>query len=422
MRIVESKDAGPLLRKLVDRGTRGLASVDKAVQRIVADVRRGGDKALLRHAKKLDGIADGAPLRVSAEEMQKAWDNTPEPLRAALEAAAKSIRQFAEWQKPQSWQREWTPGVRVGQLVRALDSVGCYAPGGRYPLPSTILMTVIPAQVAGVERIVVVSPKPRRETLAAAGMLGVKEFYRIGGAQAVAALAYGTETIPRVDKIVGPGNLYVTAAKKQVAFDCAIDMLAGPTEVLIYSDTSDPACIAADLIAQAEHDPESSAVFLTTKSELASSVADEVASRCRKNPAAQRALDANGVILVATSRDEALEIANRIAPEHITVDAGDAEFIRHAGSIFVGEFSPQPVGDYCSGPNHVLPTGGAARSRGGLSVNDFLKAITVQELTSAGVKRVAETAMTLAAAEGLRGHAEAVQVRLNRTGGRRANA
>jgi histidinol dehydrogenase len=238
----------------------------------------------------------------------------------------------------------------------------------------------------------------------------------------VAALAYGTETIPRVDKIVGPGNLYVTAAKKQVAFDCAIDMLAGPTEVLIYSDTSDPACIAADLIAQAEHDPESSAVFLTTQSKLASSVANEVASRCRKNPAAQRALDANGVILVARSRDEALEIANRIAPEHITVDAGDAEFIRHAGSIFVGEFSPQPVGDYCSGPNHVLPTGGAARSRGGLSVNDFLKAITVQELTSAGVKRVAETAMTLAAAEGLRGHAEAVQVRLNRTGGRRANA
>jgi histidinol dehydrogenase len=289
-------------------------------------------------------------------------------------------------------------------------------------LPSTLLMTVIPAQVAGVERIVVVSPKPQRETLAAASMLGVKEFYRIGGAQAVAALAYGTESIARVDKIVGPGNLYVTAAKKLVAFDCAIDMLAGPTEALIFSETGDPPCIAADLIAQAEHDPESTAVFLTTNRELAKSVADELTRRARKNPAADRALRANGFIMVASSRAEALEIANRIAPEHITVDPGDAEYIRHAGSIFVGPFSAQPVGDYCSGPNHVLPTGTAARWRGGLSVADFVKAITVQELTSAGVKRLSETAMTLAAAEGLQGHAEAVQVRLNRAGGRRTSA
>lgn len=422
MLIVESKDAGPLLRKLVDRGSRGLGSVEKDVEKIVADVRRDGDEALLRYAEKFDGVAAGQPLRVTEEEMQRAWNEIPEPVCAALEAAAKAIRQFAEWQKPQSWQREWMPGVRVGQLVRPLDSVGCYAPGGRYPLPSTVLMTVIPAQVAGVERIVVTSPKPQRETLAAAGMLGVKEFYRIGGAQAIAALAYGTDTIARVDKIVGPGNLYVTAAKKQVAFDCAIDMLAGPTEVLIYSDVSDPAFIAADLVAQAEHDPATSAVFITTKSELATQVAEEVERRCRKNAAAQEALEANGVIVIAASREEALDIANRIAPEHITVDPGDAEFVRHAGSVFVGPFSPQPVGDYCSGPNHVLPTGGAARSRGGLSVGDFMKTITVQELTSAGVKRVAETATTLAAAEGLRGHAEAVQVRLNSAGGRRANA
>lgn len=422
MRIVESKDAGPLLRKLVERGARGTERVEPAVRRIVADVRRNGDRALLRYARKLDSLAAGQPLRVTADEMKQAWNQTPEPVCAALTHAARNIRQFAEWQKPQSWQREWTPGVRVGQLVRPLESVGCYVPGGRYPLPSTVLMTVIPAQVAGVERIVVVSPKPARETLAAAAMLGVTEFYRVGGAQAIAALAYGTPTVPRVDKIVGPGNLYVTAAKKLVAFDCAIDMLAGPTEVVICSDTSDAAFIAADLIAQAEHDPESSAVFITTRAELARSVVEEVKRRAGKNPAARRALRRNGVVLLAASRDEALQLANHIAPEHITVDPGDAELVRHAGSIFVGPYSPQPVGDYCSGPNHVLPTGTAARWRGGLSVGDFLKAITVQELTSAGVKRLGETAMTLAAAEGLRGHAEAVQVRMNHAGGRRANA
>ena len=422
MRIVASKDAGPLLRKLVERGARSTAKVEPAVRRIVADVRKNGDRALLRYARKLDKLAPRQSLRVSTEELQRALDETPKPVSAALTQAAQSIRQFAEWQRPQSWQREWTPGVRVGQMVRPLDSVGCYVPGGRYPLPSTVLMTVIPAQVAGVERIVVVSPNPARETLAAAALLGVTEFYRVGGAQAIAALAYGTRTIARVDKIVGPGNLYVTAAKKLVAFDCAIDMLAGPTEVVICSDTSDPAFIATDLVAQAEHDPETSAVFITTRSDLAAAVASDVARRAAKNPTAQRALKRNGVILVAGSREEALQLANRIAPEHITVDPDDVELIRHAGSIFVGPYSPQPVGDYCSGPNHVLPTGAAARWRGGLSVSDFLKAITVQELTSEGVKRVGELAMTLAAAEGLRGHAEAVQVRLNRAGGRRTNA
>jgi histidinol dehydrogenase len=422
MRIVESKDAATLLRKLVDRGHRGLTSVEAKVATIVADVRRKGDEALLRYAKKLDSLSERQSLRVSEEEMQQAWNETPEPVCRALETAAKNIRQFAEWQKPQSWQREWTPGVRVGQLVRAIDSVGCYVPGGRYPLPSTLLMTVIPAQVAGVGRIVVVSPKPGRETLAAASMLGVTEFYRIGGAQAIAALAYGTDTIASVDKIVGPGNLYVTAAKKQVAWDCSIDMLAGPTEALIYSDTADASCIGADLVAQAEHDPETSCIFITTRRELADSVEEDVARRARKNPIAERALTSNGVILIATSRDEALEIANRIAPEHITVEASDVEAIRHAGSIFVGQYSPQPVGDYCSGPNHVLPTGTAARWRGGLSVGDFMKCVTVQELTGTGVKSLAETATTLAAAEGLRGHAEAVQVRLNSAGGRRANA
>ena len=422
MRIVESKDAEPVLRKLLERGTRGTASVDTAVRRIVSDVRKNGDRALLRYARKLDSLSASHPLRVSADEMRHAWETTAEPLRTALQQAAGSIRQFAEWQKPQSWQREWTPGVRVGQLVRALESVGCYVPGGRYPLPSTVLMTVIPAQVAGVDRIVVVSPKPARETLAAAAMLGVTEFYRVGGAQAIAALAYGTPSVHRVDKIVGPGNLYVTAAKKMVAFDCAIDMLAGPTEVVICSDACDAAFIATDLVAQAEHDPETSAVFITSKAELAKAVAEDVNRRAAKNPIAKKALQRSGVILLAQSREEAMEIANRIAPEHITVDPGDAESVRNAGSIFVGPFSPQPVGDYCSGPNHVLPTGTAARWRGGLGVSDFIKTISVQELTSAGVKRVGETAMTLAAAEGLRGHAEAVQVRLNRAGGRRANA
>jgi histidinol dehydrogenase len=311
--------------------------------------------------------------------------------------------------------KEWSTtnaGLTTGQQVRALGAVGCYVPSGRYPLPSTLLMTVIPAQVAGVERIVVVSPKPARETLAAAALLGVKEFYRIGGSQAIAALAYGTDSIPRVDKIVGPGNWYVTAAKKMVAFDCAIDMLAGPTEIVVTSEGGDPVGIAADLVAQAEHDPEALAILITTKEPLARAVVKEVGTRVKTNPIAKQAIGRHGLAVVAGSVDEARELTNRLAPEHLTVDASeDLSWVRNAGSVFVGRYSPQPMGDYVSGPNHTLPTGGVAQVRGGLSVMDFLKVITVQEYTLAGLQKLGPAAIALAEAEGLHGHAEAVRAR-----------
>jgi histidinol dehydrogenase len=285
-------------------------------------------------------------------------------------------------------------------------------------------MTAIPAQVAGVERIVVVSPNPAPETLALAHLLGIKEFYRVGGAHAIAALAYGTETISRVDKIAGPGNLYVTAAKRLVAFDCAIDMLAGPTEIAVMSDHGDPAFIAADLVAQAEHDPEALAVFITTREELARAVIAEAKQRSRGNDVAREALDRNGLFIVAKDVDEARAIVNRIAPEHLTVDSNkDLEWVKDAGSVFIGRWSAQPLGDYISGPNHTLPTGGMARVRGGLSVNDFVKLITVQEYNARAACSLGQAAMLLAEAEGLAGHAEAIRTRMNAIpGARRSRA
>ena len=295
--------------------------------------------------------------------------------------------------------------------MRPLQSAGCYVPGGRYPLPSTMLMTVIPAQVAGVQEIRVVSPRPATETLATAHFLGVREFYRIGGAQAVAALAYGTASVPKVDKIVGPGNLFVTAAKKLVAFDCGIDFLAGPTEVVIVSERGDPRFIAADLVAQAEHDPDTLAVFITPSDTLAEKVATEAKLAAAQNEIARISLKENGAILVAESHEQALEFANRIAAEHITVNEEDLVHMSNAGSIFIGDYSPQAAGDYASGPNHVLPTGGAARFRGGLGVQDFVKTISVQQLSRDGLGRIASAVITLAEAEGLKAHAESIRVR-----------
>jgi histidinol dehydrogenase len=276
-------------------------------------------------------------------------------------------------------------------------------------------MTAIPAQVAGVPRIVVVSPKPAPETLAAAHLLGITEFYRLGGAQAVGALAYGTATVPRVDKIVGPGNLYVTAAKRLVAFDCAIDMLAGPTEIAITSEHGRAADIASDLVAQAEHDPEALAIFITTRVDLARAVLAETKQRSRNNPVAREALTRNGLVIMASTIDEARSITNRLAPEHLTVDApNDLGWVQNAGSVFIGRWSAQPVGDYISGPNHTLPTGGIARVRGGLSVNDFVKLITVQQYSAQALRMFGPKAALLAEAEGLTGHAEAIRTRLTK--------
>jgi histidinol dehydrogenase len=403
------------LAALERRSSTSLERVLPAVTRIVADVRKHGDRALFGYASQFDGLSGPEALRVTREEMAAAWNALDSTLRNALATASEQIRGFAERQLPSSWNFSPIAGLTTGQLVRPLSSAGCYVPSGRHPLPSTLLMTAIPAQVAGVARIVVVSPKPAPETVAAAHLLGITEFYRLGGAHAVAALAYGTATLARVDKIVGPGNLYVTAAKRLVAFDCAIDMLAGPTEIVVTSERGRAAEIASDLVAQAEHDPEALAIFITTREELAKEVIAETKQRSRRNPTARESLSRNGVVIVATTIDEAHAITNRLAPEHLTVDAAsDLAWVTNAGSVFVGRWSAQPMGDYISGPNHTLPTGGMARVRGGLSVNDFVKLITVQEYAQQGLRALGPKAALLAEAEGLTGHAEAIRTRLRR--------
>ncbi|HEX4487427.1 MAG TPA: histidinol dehydrogenase [Terriglobales bacterium] len=407
MRISSGRAAEAQVRKLAARSTQ-LDAVEAPVRRIVNDVRKHGDVALRKYAKRWDGLGEKDSIQVS--DLTTAWGTSAPEFKSALKQAAANIRQFCEWQKPKEWRRS-SKGISLGQLVRPLESVGCYVPGGRYPLVSTLLMTVIPAQVAAVKNIRVVSPQPRPEVLAAAGMLGITEFYRVGGAQAIAALAYGTQSIPRVDKIVGPGNTYVTAAKKLVSFDCAIDMLAGPTEVLILSDNGDASFIASDLVAQSEHDPETLAIFITTSKNLAKAIVAKATAMSATNAIATKSLSANGQVLIAASRKQAQDWANQIAPEHITADAADIPHIRNAGSVFVGGYSPQAAGDYAVGPNHVLPTAGAARFRGGLSVLDFVKLITVQELSNQGLKKIAPVVELLATTEGLTAHAESVRVR-----------
>ena len=412
MRILEGVKAKAEVARLAGRLSR-LAGAEAAVREIVEEVRQHGDPALRRFAESWDGLADKQPIRVSPREITAAWDASPRDLRGALKLAARNIRQFAQRQMPKEWMRT-KAGVATGQLVRPLAAVGCYVPGGRYPLPSTLLMTAIPAQVAGVERICVVSPQPRAETLAAAAMLEVSEFYRVGGAQAVAALAYGTKSIPRVNKIVGPGNFYVTAAKKLVAFDCGIDFLAGPTEAVVVSHAGRAEFIAADLIAQAEHDPEATSVFITAATALARQVVVEVERLSQGNTIARQALHSHGSVLLAKSKSEAMIWANEIASEHLTVDAVDLCRVRNAGSVFVGEYSAQAAGDYVAGPNHVLPTAGVARCRGGLTVLDFVKVITVQQLTPKGLRRIAPAGIRLAEAEGLSAHAESLRMRFRR--------
>ena len=411
IRILEGRKQSDFVAAVARRAATDLADIESAVRRIVNDVRRNGDRSLRRYATRLDRLPKDTPLRVTDAEMREAWECADPELKGAIKQAAGNIRRYAEWQKPEEWRREIQPGVSVGQFVRPLESVGCYVPGGRYPLPSTLLMTVIPAQVAGVERICVASPNPAPATLAAAAYLGVKEFYRVGGAQAIAAFAYGTKEVPRVDKIVGPGNRYVTAAKKMVAFDCAIEFLAGPTEAVIVSENGDPACIAADLVAQAEHDPDASCIFITTSRTLASRVQEEIQERVEENPIAKESLSSRGAILLLSSNAEAMAAVNRIAPEHLTIPAALAPAVRHAGAVFLDEFTPQAAGDYISGTNHVLPTGGMARVRGGLNVLDFVRVIACQQVSPQGMKNVAHAGMTLANAEGLKAHAEAFRVR-----------
>ncbi len=414
----QAKSAEAAIRSLELRGSVNTARVDATVRTILAEVRQGGDEGVREYAVRFDGLGVEQPLRVTAEEMQAAWDATGDELRAAMRLAQANIHAFAEKQLPRAFSFRPVAGMEVGQIVRPLGSVGCYVPGGRYPLPSTLLMTVTPAQVAGVPRIVVCSPKPARETMAAAWLVsqesaGSFEMYRIGGAQAVAAMAFGTETVAAVDKIVGPGNLYVTAAKIAVSHECGIDMPAGPTEIVVTSEHGDPVGIAADLVAQAEHDPEALAVLITSRRELAEQVASEVARQAKGNALAEQSLAAQGFCFVTETVADAQELTNRLAPEHLTVDSGaDVRWVQNAGSVFIGHHTPQSMGDYISGPNHVLPTGRNGRVRGGLSVMDFVKVITVQQYTREALREVGPHTIALAEAEGLVGHAESVRVRM----------
>jgi len=414
VRIIRGRSIAREVAKLASRRLLFSADTERAVARIVKEVRTKGDAALRRYAEKWDGLTLKQSLLVSEKELAASLVSISPDLRRALETAAHNIRKFAEWQKPQEFTREIQPGLQVGQIFRPLDSVGCYVPGGRYPLPSSLLMTVIPAQVAGVSRIVVCSPRPAQETLAAAALLGVTEFYRIGGAQAIAAFAYGTKTIAAVVKIVGPGNHFVTTAKKLVSFDCAIDMLAGPTEAIVVAEDGDSAFWASDLVAQAEHDPDTSVAFITSNAALAREVSTELKLRAKTNKIARESLNHNGMILLTDSPEESITVANAIASEHITLSRDQLASLTSAGSIFLGPYSPQSLGDYAAGPNHVLPTGGVARFRGGLSVLDYLKIITVQEVSREALTRIAPVVTTLAEAEGLHAHAESVRVRCTR--------
>ena len=410
LRIVESTNVRAV-RALLAPSRPADAATDRRVAAIVGDVRRRGDEALLRYARRFDNL-DG-PIEIPRAEIVAAARTVPAPVRAAIRAAAAHIRAVAKRQVPQGFRVRVAPGVAVEQRVIPLDRVGCYVPGGRYPLPSSLLMTAIPAASAGVREIVAVCPRPEPVVMAAALEAGITRLFRLGGAHAIAALAFGTTTVPRVDKIVGPGNRYVAAAKALVASDCGIDFYAGPTEIVIVAAKGPAAWIAADLIAQAEHDPDARAVLITPSRTLAARVARAVAAHMPSDGPARASLRAHGGIIVTRSIQQAMDLANDAAPEHLVLDEERlASQVRCAGSVFVGPWSAQVAGDYAIGSNHVLPTAGAARVRGGLSAADFVRQITVQRVTPAGLRRIGGTVMTLADAEGLLGHARSIAVRM----------
>ena len=383
----------------------------RKVSTIVTTVRTGGDKALRRFAQQFDNLTQ--PVEVSREEMEAEAATVSPQVRLAIAHAARNIAKVAARQVPKTFDLEVVKGVRVQQRVEALARVGCYVPGGRFPLPSSLLMTAIPARVAGVREIIAVCPRPEGSVMAAAIEAGVTKLFRIGGAHAVAALAYGTESIPRVDKIVGPGNKWVAQAKAQVSSDCAIDFYAGPTEIVVVAATGNPKWVAADLIAQAEHDPDARSVLITWRKSFADRVSKAVDKMAKWRDIVTTSLAAHGAIVIAKDANEAMRLSNRFAPEHLVVES-EALITGAviAGAVFVGPFTAQAAGDYATGSNHVLPTAGAARFRGGLSAADFVRVMAVQRVTADGLARLAPTAVPLAQAEGLRGHAESIQVRL----------
>jgi histidinol dehydrogenase len=390
------------------------AATEKRTAKIVEAVRVDGDRALRRYATELDGLSGS--LEVPRREWERAATTVSADVRTALARAAAHIARVAKAQVPRGRRIAVAPGIRVEQRVIPLDRVGCYVPGGLYPLPSSLLMTAIPARVAGVSEVIAVSPRPHPAVLAAALEAGIDRFFQIGGAHAVAAMAYGTESVPRVDKIVGPGNRWVSAAKGLLGSDCAIDFYAGPTEILIVAVKGPAEWLAADLIAQAEHDPDARAILVTPSRTLARDVARLVERLTPSEGPARIALQRHGGIIVTRTVAQAMELANAAAPEHLVVETeAMARMVRSAGAVFVGPWTAQVAGDYAIGSNHVLPTAGAARFRGGLNAADFVRMVSVQRVTRAGLARIGSTITTLARAEGLDGHARSIDVRINRT-------
>ena len=403
------------MASVLSRRAARMAAAEGVVSPILAAVRKRGDRAVLEYARQFDKL-ERKSVAVPEPELDAAAERLSPQFRNAIELAGTNIRAFAERQMPREHFEELTPGLKLGQLVRPLDTVAAYIPGGRYPLPSTLMMTVIPALVAGVPEICVTCPRAVDAVFGTARLLGAHRVFQMGGAHAIAAFAFGTQTVPRADRIVGPGNIYVAAAKKLLAGEVGIDFVAGPTEILIIASEGDAKFLAADMLAQAEHDVDAAAILLTTSKRLANAVAKQIELQMRTLPTAavaRKAIERNSAIVIVRSLTEACEISNRFAPEHLSIpDASLLPHLRHAGSIFIGPFSPEAAGDYAAGPNHVLPTGGAARLRGGLSVHDFCKIVTVQQLSREALQHIAPAVTTIARAEGLEAHARSVEARL----------
>jgi histidinol dehydrogenase len=413
----------PLSAKLKTRVRRKEPSTEEIVERILAEVRDKGDKALFSYAKKLDGV-EISSLEVSKNEVSDAYEKVDKKLVSALKLAANRIKQFHSMCRQRLESSFLSQGL--GRQISPLNRVGIYVPGGTAAYPSTVLMTAIPARVAGVREIILVTP-PKKDgavppaTLVAADIAKVNRIFKIGGAQAIAALAFGTESVPKVDKICGPGNIFVVTAKRMVYGTAAIESLAGPSEVIIVADdTANASFCAADLIAQAEHDPQASAILITTSTKLAEGVASEIKKQLAKlerRTIAAEAIKSRGMVVIVNNIDEAIELVNLYAPEHVSLMLRNAasyiQKIRNAGCICIGGSSPVALGDYIAGPSHVLPTGGSARFSSPLGVEDFLKVTNVIALDKAAGKELGQAAITIAEAEELKGHAQAIRIRLN---------
>ena len=427
MRIISSKDFRKEALKIVlNRGKTDLTEIISSVRTIIADIKKEGDKALLEYTEKFDKIRlSKSKLRVSEKEIKDAYCKLEESQVTALQKAAANIAAFHKKQLKTKWTMQLTKGVTLGQVTRPLASVGIYAPGGKAAYSSSVLMCAIPAKVAGVKNIIVCSP-PGKEgnvdpsLLVAAEIAGVSEFYKVGGAQAIAAMAYGTDTINKVDKIVGPGNIYVTAAKLEVNRDVAIDIPAGPSEVLVIADdTANPSYIAADLLAQAEHDPQAWVILITTSETIAEAVKDQVYTQMKylsRIDIIKSSLQ-RGLIVTVPDIEKAIELSNMIAPEHLQIqtESPDDVFgkIRNAGAVFMGNYSPVSFGDYSSGLNHVLPTAGYAKIYSGLSSLDFIKTMNFLQCSKEGYRNLKETTVAIAEMEGFDAHAKAVSIREN---------